>query len=428
MTNRELASAILLTLLLCWGLTRPDARKALLTVVRTFVHWRIQLPLALYMTFVGTWVWLVSGFGLWNKDLLTETVLWFVLSGFPVLLQVNDAGRNPRHFWSVIRETFSLGALFVFFVNLSSLSLVGELVLQLLLAFVVGMRVVSAHDSKQAQIRRVLDIILSLVLIAMLIYTATDLTKQRKAVDGEHLLLSLLMTFWLPLVSMMFLYGFALFAGYESAFVRMRFGGKEMTYPSIKAKVALLVGLNFRLRDVYAFGGGCGGHVKSASSFHAALEEVREFRRQRQSRVDEERQTEEKLRRYAGVEGVDGSGKQLDRREFTETQNALRWIATCHIGWYQNRHGSYRPDLMNILGDLSFHGLPGNHGIKMYVRGDGQAWYAWRRTVSGWVFAIGAASAPPDQWLYDGLEPPASFPEAYTGWDHFAPRDKAINW
>jgi hypothetical protein len=270
--------------------------------------------------------------------------------------------------------------------------------------------------------------VLSLIGMGMLIYTVIDLTKQRNSIDGEYLLLSLLMTFWLPLVSIVFLYGFALFAGYESAFGRMRFGGMERSHPGIKAKVALVVGLNFHLRDVYAFGGGWGGRVKSAPSFRRALEEVDEFQRQRQSREDEERQTEERFRRYAGVEGVDESGKQLDRREFAETQNALRWIATCHMGWYRNRNGNYRPDLLNILGDLSSHGVPGNHGIEMRVRDDGQAWYAWRRTVSGWVFAIGAASRPSDQWLYDGPEPPTSFPSSDAGWDHFAPTAAAINW
>jgi hypothetical protein len=54
----------------------------------------------------------------------------------------------------------------------------------------------------------------------------------------------------------------------------------------------------------------------------------------------------------------------------------------------------------------------------------GRAWYAWRRTVTGWCFAIGAAGPPPDRWEYDGPEPPGGFPSKGRGWGDKANR----NW
>ena len=61
-------------------------------------------------------------------------------------------------------------------------------------------------------------------------------------------------------------------------------------------------------------------------------------------------------------------------------------------------------------------GLPEEHGIHLNVSDDGQAWWAWRRTVTGWCFAIGANDAPPDQWLYDGADPPNGFPGEDPAW------------
>jgi hypothetical protein len=84
--------------------------------------------------------------------------------------------------------------------------------------------------------------------------------------------------------------------------------------------------------------------------------------------------------------------------------------------------------LLDQFGDLLSSGLPKDHGIVMKVRRDGQAWYAWRRTVSGWVFAIGAVGAPPDEWLYDGSRPPVGYPSTRAGWDHFTPAQRANNW
>jgi len=82
--------------------------------------------------------------------------------------------------------------------------------------------------------------------------------------------------------------------------------------------------------------------------------------------------------------------QRKDQREIKETREALRWIKTCHLGHYNNR-GKYRTDLMSgvLLDDFTCQGLPDEHGITMRVRKDEQAWYAWRRTLSGHVLGIG---------------------------------------
>lgn len=92
------------------------------------------------------------------------------------------------------------------------------------------------------------------------------------------------------------------------------------------------------------------------------------------------------------------------------------------MGWY-DRKNRYKDDLLDIL---TFRDLPENHGITVRISGDGQRWFAWRRTVSGWCFAIGAASAP-DQWVYDGAGPPSDFPKIGDEWgDAFG--IEAKNW
>jgi hypothetical protein len=121
--------------------------------------------------------------------------------------------------------------------------------------------------------------------------------------------------------------------------------------------------------------------------------------------------------RYVGVPGTDDEGRRLDRREFNETTAALRWLATCQMGWHRNRGGRYRPDMLGILNhDFKSHGLPEEHGITMHVSKDGQSWWAWRQTITGWCFAIGAAGPPPDQWEFDGPEPPHAFPGKDKRW------------
>jgi hypothetical protein len=93
------------------------------------------------------------------------------------------------------------------------------------------------------------------------------------------------------------------------------------------------------------------------------------------------------------------------------------------MGWY-DRKDRYKTDLLDIL---TFDALPEDHGIMMRISDDGQRWFGWRRMVSGWCFAIGAAGAPPDQWVYDGADPPADFPGVGEEWgDSFG--IEAKNW
>ncbi len=50
-----------------------------------------------------------------------------------------------------------------------------------------------------------------------------------------------------------------------------------------------------------------------------------------------------------------------------------------------------------------------------------------RRTVTGWVFAVGAAGPPPEQWFYDGPEPPSGYPGSDPGWGR-SPFEQGPNW
>jgi len=428
LSNRELAPLILLAVLVSVSMFRNDVRIAAWWVLRSFLHWRIQAVIAAYVIFIAGAVWIAHATGLWRGSLLKDTILWFVLSGLPLVFRVNEAGRDPRFFNHSLIDIFRVGALFAFAVNLSSLSLIGELILQSLLAVLVGMRVVASRDAKYKNTLTLIDVLLGIIALAMVFYTGVDLYQQWNTLDLTTLILQLLMSFWLPLVSLVFVFGLALVAGYELAFKRMAFAGVQSSRTSMQAKLALLIALNVHLVDVNTFAGGWGARAKSAPTISQAIKEARGFRQYRAARREQERREAERHRQNAGVQGTDPEGRQLDRREFAATQDALRWIATCQMGWYRNRSGSYRPDLMLILSDLSTHGIHGEHGITLRVRADGQAWYAWRRAVTGWVFGIGAASKAPDQWFFDGPDPPSDFPSAEAGWDHFVPGSSSLNW
>ena len=64
------------------------------------------------------------------------------------------------------------------------------------------------------------------------------------------------------------------------------------------------------------------------------------------ARAQQELAKQQRLERYAGSDELDREGRRLDRREFDETKRALHRVATGQMGWYRNRGGRYRSDML----------------------------------------------------------------------------------
>lgn len=126
-------------------------------------------------------------------------------------------------------------------------------------------------------------------------------------------------------------------------------------------------------------------------------------------RAEAERREAEREAAWAGSDEVDERGRRRDRREFDATQTALRYLHTCHMGWYR-RLDHYRHDLLPVVEDhFERDGLPADHGVVMQVSDDGQCWWAWRQTITGWCLGI-AATGSHSEWCYDAATPPPSGP------------------
>jgi hypothetical protein len=135
-----------------------------------------------------------------------------------------------------------------------------------------------------------------------------------------------------------------------------------------------------------------------------------------QLRVDEAKR--ELADRHSGKDGTDAEGGRLGRREFEETQDALRYLHTCHGGWWRKQE-RYHSDLLAIIGGPDgMYGLERSNGYNEWASPDGESWYACRRTISGWILGIGSNAPPPDEWKYDGPDPPTGPPGVDPRWRH----------
>lgn len=430
LTTREWAAVVWAAALVVAGVATPFVRRAFAPVVRTLLgFWQLQLAVlafvcrAVLVCFVG------SLLGAWSTALLKDTVAWIVVYGFASVFSANQAAKDEHFFRRAALAALTVSALMQFVLNLHTFNFVVELILLPVVTFLVLLEAVAGMDSKTRPAQNIVNGLLMIVGVWVVIGTARGLVDSWRGIDPEETGIAFAFSVWFPLGMLPFVYALSLVMTYETVLGLSSFrnDGKG---PPLSVKLAMLVGLHGNLRAVDDLPRHHAQYqtISRSRGFREALAHVREYKRARDERRLAEVEEAQRLVRYAGVKGLDGDGKILDQREIKETREALRWIETCHLGHYNNR-GSYRMDLMSavLLDDFTRQGLPEEHGITMRVRKDQQAWYAWRRTPSGYILGIGMNKGRDNEWLYEGGEPPAGFPGSDPSWGD-RPYETPTNW
>ena len=420
LNNRELAALIWVSAAVLWAFSKTSVRESFVGVIKAFLKPQILLPLVVMLAWVGLELWVSVRLELWNTALAKGTILWTLGSAGVLLFncaQIDSDGDDVPFFRRTILATVGVAAFVEFFVNLYVMSLPAELVFQIVVAVPSLMVAVADQKPEYKSVKAFCERVLALIGLALFALAARQVYLDRHQLDARELLLDIALPVWLTVGLVPFIYLFSIYVAYDAIFRRI--SREEAAKGSRwRSRLALLSVLHFRAGTVrklapYWY---ITRKLGEAQTFSAARGVVAEFldalSRREQAKVDEE----ERLRRYSGSQELDDKGRRLDRREFAETTDALHWLATCQMGWHRNG-GRYRRDMLRVLGDdFTRHGLPRESGITLHVAQDGQSWYAWRRTVTGWCFGIGAAGPSPDQWKYDGPSPPRGFPGRDSSW------------
>ncbi len=420
LNNRELAALIWVSAFVLWAFSKKGARESSIGVVRAFLKPQILLLLATMLAWVGLELWVGESLAIWSVALAKSTILWTLCSAGALmfrLVQIDSDGNDRNFFQRTIRDTFCVAALIEFLVNLYVMSLPGELVFQIVVVVLSLMVTVASQKPEYKSAKVLCEWVLTLIGIALLAFSSRQIQLHWEQLDARELLLDFALPVWLTVGLVPLLYLFSIYVAYDAAFraISWEKAGRGSRWRSL---LALLSVLHFRAGTVRKFS----SHwyftrkLREAQTFSTARSVVAEALDDLNRKAEANLEEEERLRRYIGSQELDDEGRRLDRREFAETIHALYWLATCQMGWHR-KGGRYRRDMLRILGDdFTRYGLPKESGITLHIAQDCQSWYAWRRTITGWCLAIGAAGPPPDQWRYDGPEPPRGFPGKDSSW------------
>jgi hypothetical protein len=413
LTNRELAFLVWLAFFAAWGLGRRDTRESLADVLRS-LRGKVAGLLAGYAIYIAVAVLIAQRLGLWNVGLLTETIGWFLLPGLVLLFGFTRVHKERNYYWRTLVSVIGLAAAIEFYVNLAEFPLAVELLLLPALVLLAALSALAGLKSETRPAKRFVDALLTIVGVAILVGTGVWLADHWNTLDKTELALSFALPIWLTLVVLPFVILLSLYASYETTFARIDHATKDDPQARRRAKVALIGSFHVKNRGLHGFDGLAALELAEAKSWGEARRIIAYHRAEARLREANEDFLAKKVARYAGVPGTDWEGHPLDQREFAATKDALGLLATFHRA--QHANGRYRADLMGAVNGLLISTELPDPDIVMTVKKNGRAWYAWRRTVGGWNLGIGAKRAPPDQWAYEGEEPPRGFPNKAEGW------------
>lgn len=428
LNNRETATLILLGCGLLWALSYRPTRESIADLLRTLAKPVLLVPLGLLVGYVGLLAYGGSRLGIWSLDLLSTTVIWFFTLALVAYMNVHRALKDKRFVRRVALRTIEFSVLVEFVAGLYPMALPWEIALQLLALVLVVMITAAKTKRELRPFELVGESLLGVAGLVVIAHSLSQVVANWNDLDVGGIALEIMLPIWMTAAFLPFLYLFTLFAGYDGPVRQMR----RLDAP-IGAQLKAIIALAFCFRtnrvQLARLGFYWTKRMVEADSIRGAMAVAKDVLAREEAREREVAAARQRLIDYAGVEGEDADGRRLDRREFEETTAALHWLATCQMGHYR-RLGRYPEDLLEIVERSSaFDKLPDDHGIKMDISDDGQSWWAWRRTVSGWYFAIGAAGPPPDQWRFDGPEPPSGPPGVDPAWgeEPFS-MDKDTNW
>ncbi len=413
--NRELATLILLVAgtvaVAVLAVRSRSVRESLGAVATSFAHPKVLFPLLALGGCVVGLVVLARQVGLWEGGLTFSVIAWTATTGVGLLFKVAGRKRAEPFFRPTLKWALSVTVFVEVALAFVVFSLWVELILAIVLSVLLMFLAVAETKPELAQLKRFLGTVIGLLGFVIVGLTVARLISGWDTFDKTHALRELALPLWLTIGMTPYVYLLALWASYDSAFSRIDLASEDRAARR-RAKLGLVLALHVRAGPANAFAWRSSHQITEAPTVREAYRVGRAFLVEVRQQLRAEREAANRLERYADVQGTDEDGRQLDQREFEETKSELLSLASAQIGWYE-QDGRYRKDLAEFF---PFTRLPEEHGVTVRVSPDGQRWLACRQTVTGWCFAVGAGTAPPDQWLYDGPRPPAGFPGDDPAW------------
>jgi hypothetical protein len=280
LNNRELASVIIIGALVTLCCLSRDLRRSLGRVAAAAFTPKLTFLWVLYAAVIGAAEFGLHRAGLRYPDSVKDAAVWGVIAGLPIYVKFDQASKDPELLARALFDALRLTALVEFFVNLYVFPLWVELPLQIVL-LVVGVLAAYANvdSSTPANLRGCLSSATPVLGLALILTVAVHVGTNAHQINWRDTGMAFAQPVGLTVAAVLATTVVAFISAYEIAL------GVQLTYPlrdarpHLRHRLALIIGLTWRLRHVRQFGGAVSVRLRRTATFHSALQVVRDYRR-----------------------------------------------------------------------------------------------------------------------------------------------------
>lgn len=224
-SNRELALIFWLLLIFAFFLIKVG-KKQFVELLKSFFVINIILALGMMIIYILVIVFGLFKMSFWNIDLLKDTMVWIVSTGFILFMNVSKV-KDVKYFKNVLLDNLKAIIILEYISNFYTFSLKIELIILPIMTVLIILKLFTKNSAKtnfeHIKVVKLLNYIISafgLFIFFFVIYkTFFEYSELLKLINLKLFLLPII----LVILTLPFFYFLALFINYEILFVRIRF-------------------------------------------------------------------------------------------------------------------------------------------------------------------------------------------------------------
>ena len=201
-SNRQLATGFWIVVAFFFSITWAKTRSAIGAILGKLLNRYFVLLFGLTILWVSTLCWMLFELGCWKSDQVPATVLWTLMSGFPLVARALNTGDiDQGYFKRIFRDCFRLVVVFEFLVVGYSFGLLVELVLvpffTLIMIFIGFSQVKPEYGSIKARLEWIVIGFVAVVIGLALANIWRDPATFFTVTTGRNFLLPIFLTIWM---------------------------------------------------------------------------------------------------------------------------------------------------------------------------------------------------------------------------------------
>ncbi len=262
--NRELAIIIWLSLILVLLSFKKGILNSYHDLLKAFFQDKIISSLLISVIYVELIILLLSLADFWERDLLKDTIFWYIGSAFLLMLNSNKALENKTHFQKIFWNSCKLIVVLEFITNFYTLDLLWELILIPVVSFIAILDAFADFKNEHKPVKKLTQAVLTIIGITIFVYSIRQITSNSNEFLNVNSAQILLLPVILTILFLPFLYFYVLYMKYENIYVRIgfRFDKKDKEFLKIKKRIFRECKLSLRKLE----------RLEEIKSFHHILE------------------------------------------------------------------------------------------------------------------------------------------------------------